>query len=357
MKNKIEKSETLKGINYQGYGYTPKALNKNKNLDIYEKSILNYMLSYTGDGISCFPNILTIANDLNISKKTVITKIQILCKKKWLEKGQLNNSYRNKHAYILKFLDNDYYDKNLKSETITLLDNPKVKESNFPKVKELHFYKSVTDTLSFNNNSINNNINNNNIEKSNKQINNKNTSISEKDILNKSISYKQKENNKVDDNNKLIKDTNKKEKERKHSAEKKEKEITPQQRLINYYINLLQKNYDIILKPTNSDYANFTKGYNKYKNDINLEYMKNLIYTWIVHKVGDYFNYNIKMFFSKISEIQAEYKKKYSNNTINIKEFENIQKNKEIEIKKKQEQVKKEQQELLKKLKRKVKNG
>lgn len=62
----------LSGAFSEGYGIVPKKILKSKDISSNCKLILCYLLSYTGAGLTCFPSIDTISNDLNLGKRTVI---------------------------------------------------------------------------------------------------------------------------------------------------------------------------------------------------------------------------------------------------------------------------------------------
>lgn len=103
--NKIE----LSGILAEGYGIIPKKLMRAKELDVYQKAILAYFLSYTGGGNSCFPSIALIAQDLQISKTTAVNKISNLEKKGYISKQQLypDNPLNHANKYTLNFILNN----------------------------------------------------------------------------------------------------------------------------------------------------------------------------------------------------------------------------------------------------------
>lgn len=110
MPEKNENSLQMNGIFRDGYGLNPKRLWKMKIIDIYCKAVASYMLSYTGGGTyQCFPKIQTIADDLDISKTTVIKSLNKLYELKFIHKTKLfpNNPMIHANKYILDFMSKE----------------------------------------------------------------------------------------------------------------------------------------------------------------------------------------------------------------------------------------------------------
>lgn len=100
--NKIQ----LSGIFSEGYGFVPKKLMKADDINSNAKLILCYLLSYTGAGVNCFPNIEQIANDLKISKRTIIRCIKSAREKGYLsiDKKHLGQGKGSSNLYTLIFM-------------------------------------------------------------------------------------------------------------------------------------------------------------------------------------------------------------------------------------------------------------
>jgi len=143
--NKIE----LSGIFSNGYGIIPKKLMQNKELNVYDKCILAYMLSFTGGGNVCFPSYKKIAEDLQISEPTIAKSLKKLSGNGFIKIELLYPEDRLKHnnKYILSFLNEATILNDVKSHATS------DEVSRFAKL------------------SSNNNINNNNI------LNNKNSDL------------------------------------------------------------------------------------------------------------------------------------------------------------------------------------
>src|SRR5271157_5553417 len=101
--NKIE----LSGIFSNGYGIVPKRMMQNKNLNVYDKCILAYMLSFTGGGNSCFPSYKKIAEDLCISEPTISKSLKNIISLGYIKKEKLypDNKLKHNNKYILIFLN------------------------------------------------------------------------------------------------------------------------------------------------------------------------------------------------------------------------------------------------------------
>ncbi len=101
--NKIE----LSGIFSEGYGIIPKKLMRSNKLDIYEKAILAYMLSFTGGGNECFPSYEKMADELGISKSTLSIKLKHIINNGFIKKEKLypNNPLKHNNKYVMQFFD------------------------------------------------------------------------------------------------------------------------------------------------------------------------------------------------------------------------------------------------------------
>lgn len=109
----------ISGILSDGYGINPKKIwklkigeyhlkNGKKIKGIYIKTIISYMLSYTGGGKNeCFPSIKTIANDLEISKDIIINAINATVEMGLITKVEMypNDPMKHNNKYILTFLN------------------------------------------------------------------------------------------------------------------------------------------------------------------------------------------------------------------------------------------------------------
>jgi DNA-binding Lrp family transcriptional regulator len=100
--NKIE----LSGIFENGYGIISKKLMQSKNLNVYDKCIIAYMLSFTGGGNVCFPSYKKISKDLQISEPTIAKSLKKLNLLKYIKTEKLYPEDKLKHnnKYILSFL-------------------------------------------------------------------------------------------------------------------------------------------------------------------------------------------------------------------------------------------------------------
>ncbi|MDD4689046.1 MAG: helix-turn-helix domain-containing protein [Eubacteriales bacterium] len=142
--NKIE----LYGIFSCGYGIIPKKLMQDKQLNVYDKCILAYMLSFTGGGNVCFPSYKKIAEDLQISEPTISKSLKKLSMNGFIKIEKLYPEDKLKHnnKYILSFLNEVPILNDIKSHPSLNKVSPLVE-------------------LSSNNNIINNNIINNKTKK------------------------------------------------------------------------------------------------------------------------------------------------------------------------------------------------
>lgn len=145
----------LTGIFSEGYGIIPKKIMRHDGVNIYQKAILAYLLSYTGAGRFAWPSQDLISKDLNISKPTVIKALKGLAKIGLLKKMKLEPKNRQSTA--------------LKYELVFLPGTSEVNEVNVH-VKEVNVTSKPDDTSDINevnpnNNSKNNNNKNNNTNK------------------------------------------------------------------------------------------------------------------------------------------------------------------------------------------------
>ena len=102
MSNKIE----LGGAFSEGYGIVPKKILRDKTISSNTKLVLCYMLSFTGGGVTCFPSIRTMADDLNISSRTVIRCLSEAEDKNLISKHQkmLGRGKGKQNIYELLFM-------------------------------------------------------------------------------------------------------------------------------------------------------------------------------------------------------------------------------------------------------------
>jgi len=133
----------LSNIFSDGYGIIPKKLMQSKNISIYEKCILAYMLSFTGAGDTCFPSYKRISEDLKISEPTISKALKKLLGLGYISiSKRFKDSLKTNNEYKLLFLGDSSVLNDVKSGTkpdlVTVLNDVKC-----------------------NNNSINNNNNNN----------------------------------------------------------------------------------------------------------------------------------------------------------------------------------------------------
>lgn len=154
--NKIE----LSGIFSEGYGFVPKKLMKAKDISNTTKVVLCYLLSYTGAGVSCFPQIKDIASDLGLTTRTIINCINSAIENKYLKKYQENRGGKigKKNTYELLFM----YDFNL-NKHVKIKSRADVACENKEVACEKNDNQHVNEGQS-NNNSIKSNNNNNNAE-------------------------------------------------------------------------------------------------------------------------------------------------------------------------------------------------
>lgn len=96
----------LSGIFSEGYGIIPKKLMKAQDIKSTTKLILCYLLSYTGAGVTCFPQIKNICADLSISKSTFLRCISEAIDNDYLQKHQENRGQHigKKNIYELLFM-------------------------------------------------------------------------------------------------------------------------------------------------------------------------------------------------------------------------------------------------------------
>lgn len=151
--NKIQ----LSGIFSDGYGFVPKKLMRAKDISNTTKVVLCYLLSYTGAGVSCFPQIKDIAADLGLTTRTIINSINSAIENRYLNKHQENRGGKigKKNSYELLFMydfkDNKHVKKNSRAQIACEIKDAACENNDIQHVNEGQS----------NNNSINNNNNNN----------------------------------------------------------------------------------------------------------------------------------------------------------------------------------------------------
>lgn len=141
----------LDGILSEGYGISPKALLRNKNISAYAKLVCCYFLSYTGAGKNvCWPTIKTISEDLIISESTVNRSIKELINVGYIEKNKLykDNPLKTNNIYRLIILENekdvkDYFNSDTSQKNIDISG------------RQVDTSEAVTNNNIYNNNIIN----------------------------------------------------------------------------------------------------------------------------------------------------------------------------------------------------------
>ena len=88
--------DQLKGlsINRDGYGFIPKLVMQDNNLDISAKAVYAYFCSFTGAGDSCFPTRKKICYDLKISNDSLSKYLRQLEDNGYIEISQTKESGR-----------------------------------------------------------------------------------------------------------------------------------------------------------------------------------------------------------------------------------------------------------------------
>ena len=138
--NKIE----CKGSFKNGFGVVPKLL-MTSSLNVYEKVLLCYMITFVGGGESCFPSYAKMEKDLGISRATLSKTLNSIIAKKLVKKEKLfpNNPLKHNNKYILNVYEMNY-------DSL---------EDELPMVHEMNSRLFAKHTS--NNNTINNNNTNN----------------------------------------------------------------------------------------------------------------------------------------------------------------------------------------------------
>lgn len=85
-----------------GYTKIKNVLITSSELDELEFRIMVYLISLSKDGV-CYPSITTIAESLNISKSTVIRKLQSLKAKQFImgEKRTIGSGKKTSNVYLI----------------------------------------------------------------------------------------------------------------------------------------------------------------------------------------------------------------------------------------------------------------
>lgn len=169
MNNKIQ----LSGIFSEGYGLVPKLLMKSKEISQSTKLILCYFLSYTGAGITCWPSLANISEDLGMSKSTIIRSLREAKTKGFIEitKNNLGKGKGTFNIYSLFFMK-DFFAGSIKdnSKLVAVTPNDNSKKvagviSDNSKSVAITQNDSMQVSPEYCNININNNINNNNNKK------------------------------------------------------------------------------------------------------------------------------------------------------------------------------------------------
>lgn len=98
----------LAGVFSGGYGLIPKNIMRARDLGLYDKLVLAYMLSYTGAGkTECFPSYRTMESDLQISRPTLAKALKNLEERGYIKKSRLypDDPLRHNNKYTIQFLD------------------------------------------------------------------------------------------------------------------------------------------------------------------------------------------------------------------------------------------------------------
>jgi hypothetical protein len=103
-KTMTDKIIELPGIFSEGYGVVPKRLMKASDINSNTKLVLCYLLSHTGSGQTCFPSMDNMADNLNISKRTIIRCIAEAVDAGYLSKTK-NKLGRGKGTYNIYNLE------------------------------------------------------------------------------------------------------------------------------------------------------------------------------------------------------------------------------------------------------------
>lgn len=104
----MSEKQILTGALSEGYGIVPKKMMKDKNITIYDKAVLCYMLSYTGSGNTCFPSYASMIEHLGISKPTLSKSIKSLQESGYLEVSRLfSDPMKHNNKYKIVFLSNE----------------------------------------------------------------------------------------------------------------------------------------------------------------------------------------------------------------------------------------------------------
>lgn len=155
--NRIE----LSGIFSEGYGFVPKKLMRATDISSTTKLILCYLLSFTGAGITCFPQIKDMAEELNLTKRTIIRCINQAKTMGYISKHQTHRGGKigTKNTYEILFMYD--YGNNTKKKESDKKDTHKQLEGDIRDLEgDINDTQRVTPGNS-NNNSILTTINNN----------------------------------------------------------------------------------------------------------------------------------------------------------------------------------------------------
>lgn len=140
-------------INEEGYGFVPKLVMQDRNINIAAKAVYAYFCSYTGAGNCCFPTRSKICYDLGISNDSLSKYLKQLVENGYLLMEQVKENGRFSHnVYTLpdtklpcpKISDTEISDNgNLDTKSNSLKNNSTIKNNNTTKERKK---ESSTDT-------------------------------------------------------------------------------------------------------------------------------------------------------------------------------------------------------------------
>jgi hypothetical protein len=153
--NKIQ----LSGIFSEGYGFVPKKMMRATDINNTTKVVLCYLLSFTGSGTTCFPQIKDMAKDLGLTTRTIINCIKSASDEKYIAKYQENRGGKigKRNIYEMLFMNNFNLKEHVKNNSHAKM----ACETDYMACEKND--KEHVKPGQSNNNSINNNILNNNI--------------------------------------------------------------------------------------------------------------------------------------------------------------------------------------------------
>lgn len=95
----------LQGVFEEGYGFIPKKVMRDKQLNIQAKAIYAYICSYTGKGTDAFPSQKLMSDDLGISKDTLSKYVKQLKELGYISiKQSSDNGKFGRNVYTVNIL-------------------------------------------------------------------------------------------------------------------------------------------------------------------------------------------------------------------------------------------------------------